>query len=317
MTPLTPHKHDNMLDQKQDPRPTDELIALALAERDQERRWVLVGILRLRPTREVLEAALRLCEGRTAKERVLGADILSQLGVCEPHFHLVDGKTVYDLSLPASDKVFCFEERSAALIRLLADQRVTVIAAAATGLGHIRDSRGVEPLVPLKSHPSAQVRYAVVFGLLTQEDERAIEALIELSEDSDEEVRDWATFGLGSQIDVDTPAIRDALFRRLRDPNLEARGEAMVGLARRKDSRVFEPLCEELHQGNIGVLSLEAALELADPRLSHLLDGLKERWIADGRGWDSLWDSYLVDAMAACAATAPPPMPASASASSA
>jgi HEAT repeat protein len=278
-----------------DPRSTEDLVRLALNERDADQRWDLVAILHWRNTREVLDAALRLCDGPRAKERELGADILAELGVGEQTF---------------------YEECIATLLRLLDDKRVSVVESAAYGLYHMHDLsslltghgredlRVVAPLVKLHTHPSARVRYAVVFGLLTLRDDHAIRALIDLSADKVDRVRDWATFGLGSQLDeVDTPELRDALFRRLEDPHFETCGEALVGLAHRKDPRVTEPLREELLRGDVGILSLEAAAEMADPRLLDALIGLKERWIGDGRGWEDRWDSTLLDAISACSQT--------------
>jgi hypothetical protein len=56
-------------------------------------------------------------------------------------------------------------------------------------------------------------------------------------EDRDKEVRDWATFSisLAWPTPVDSPAIRDALRKRLTDSYSAVRAEAVWGLARRKD----------------------------------------------------------------------------------
>jgi HEAT repeat protein len=48
-------------------------------------------------------------------------------------------------------------------------------------------SRGGEDLI--RKLFEEEVRFAVVYGLLTLEDEKSIQALIELSEDEDEDVR--------------------------------------------------------------------------------------------------------------------------------
>ena len=70
-------------------------------------------------------------------------------------------------------------------------------------------------------------------------------------------MRDRAVFGLGSQLDRDSPELRDALFARLADP--DPRGEALVGLARRGDPRGVEALRRAIADGESGPLVVEAA----------------------------------------------------------
>ncbi len=88
-----------------------------------------------------------------------------------------------------------------------------------------------------------------------------------------------------SQIDTDTQEIRDALFARVEegddDDKEEIRGEAFVGLARRGDKRVIEPLLRELMSDSVGSLAIEAAKEIADSRLLPALLSLKEWWDVD------------------------------------
>jgi HEAT repeat protein len=128
------------------------------------------------------------------------------------------------------------------------------------------------------------VRYAVAYGLEGFEDELAIRTLIVLSRDSDTDVRDWATFALGSQIDLDTPEIRAALLARIVDEDEMTRGEALVGLARRKDHRVIKPLIKELERhadAEYGEYAVDAAKELADARLLPILRKLKQSATTD------------------------------------
>jgi hypothetical protein len=53
----------------------------------------------------------------------------------------------------------------------------------------------------------------------------------------------------------------------LHDQDGDTAGEAMVGLARRKDTQVIAPLLAFLQAGNVGSLPLEAAAALGDPVL--------------------------------------------------
>jgi HEAT repeat protein len=242
-----------------------ELFHIALTEADEEVVREAIMELHLRGSRNVFEDACRLCASPEARERRVGADILGQLGTP-------------NLTFP--------EETLAVLLGMLErEQEPEVLNSIAVALGHRRDPRAIEPLVRLKNHPHEDVRFGVVFGLSGYEDDLAIETLMELSTDPDTDVRDWATFGLGSQIEADTPAIREALVARLTDAEGDTSGEAMVGLARRHDLRMVEPLLTALEDGWFGKLLMEAATEIGDPRLYPVLVRLREEWEGDKNDW--------------------------------
>lgn len=247
--------------QRDDCRTTEELIKLALNTEDEDEVWEIVPILHFRGNRELLEAAQKLCASEIPKERKLGVDILGQLGIPKRTF---------------------LNESLAILFKLLDTEKDSeVLYSIGIALGHIGDKRAIEPLVKFKNHPISEVRYGVTFGISGQEDKLAISTLIELSSDENEDVRNWATFGLGSQIDTDTIDIREALFQRLVDDEQEIRGEALVGLAIRRDERVVEPLIKDLSSNSVGSLVVEAAKEIGDARLYSALMQLKEWWNVD------------------------------------
>lgn len=252
---------------KNDPRSTTKIIQLASDEQDKDSYWDLVWILRARGSDEEFAAASRLCQSQSPKQRSLGVDILAILGIPQ--------RT-------------CTQQCGDILLKLLSsEENSNVLASIGFAFGHLNDSRGVLPLIKLKNHPDTDVRLGVVLGLAGQEDELAIKALIDLSADEDEDIRNWATFNLGSQITTDTQTIRDALFQRLiletgeDDTIAEIRGEALLGLAIRKDERVINPLIAELESGCVGRLSVEAAKEIGDTRLYPALIDLQKWWDLD------------------------------------
>jgi HEAT repeat protein len=254
-------KTNDIADSGADPRTTEELVGLALDEKDEDAAWDLITALHFRGTREVLTAAERLCAGPTAAERELGATILGQLGVP-------------DRSFPDE----CFE----CLARTVrAETDPDVLQAIGVAFGHLDDPRCIELLLPFKAHPDETVRWGVVQGISGHDFPEAIEALIGLSQDEDEEVRDWATFGLGSLIDTDTPEIREALWARLSDSYEDARAEALTGLARRKDPRTVDLLLKELAADDVDIMVIDAAEELGDSRLLPALKRLKKHWPED------------------------------------
>jgi hypothetical protein len=75
-------------------------------------------------------------------------------------------------------------------------------------------------------------------------------------------------------IELDTPAIRAALYARIDDHDDDVRGESICGLARRGDPRVVAPLLRELaarEPDDIGPRLIEAAVEAALR--------LRDRWL--------------------------------------
>jgi HEAT repeat protein len=258
-----------VLESRNDPRTADELIARILTESDEEVAWELIAIMHCRGTRDVFDAAKALCQSGCVVERTLGANILGQLGV--------------------PDRTYPRESVDLLLGLLRTEQDEAVLDAALIALGHTHDPRAVSAVVRLANNPSANVRYAVAFSLQGLLDAVAIQTLIGLATDSAAIVRDWAMFALGTQIDADTPAIRNALFRGTADADEVARGEALVGLARRHDERAVEPLIRELSAhaaSEYGRYAIEAAEELADPRLLPTLEQLKASACSDDDRFD-------------------------------
>ncbi|MFP2956358.1 HEAT repeat domain-containing protein [Myxococcus sp. 1LA] len=238
---------------------TDALIQISLeGDEEDDRAWDAIWALRRRGTREVLDAAIQLVRAPSAKARGRGADILGQLG----------GK---NRTFPAE----CCEALRDLLRR---EQEPAVLLSAGVALGHLHEPCALDELVKLASHPSDEARYGAAHGLAVLGAPEAVEALIRLSTDEDRDVRDYATFGLGSMMeDVDTPALRDALAARLGEEDIEIFGEALVGLADRKDPRAIEPVRAALCGEEVTVYVLESAASLGDPSFHPLLLAIRDR----------------------------------------
>lgn len=244
-----------------DSRTVDELINVALSETDEEIVWQAVCSLHWRGTCEVLQRAEALCDSHCSRERHLGADILGQLGV--------------------PDRKFPTECTAKLRSMLQSIEQPDVLQSVLIASSHQNDAEAIPLVVSLSAHPVADVRHAVVLALSGHETLLAIECLIRLSKDPDPHVRDWATFALGTQIELDTSEIRDALGDRLDDPDDDTRSEALVGLAQRKDQRVVPALKRELRSNSVGTLAIEAAELIASKELHPHLVALREWWDVD------------------------------------
>ena len=257
----------------EDPRATEELVQVALAELDLPEHdlpaTAAVVALQCRPTREVLDRACELCRSADADERRLGVLVLGEL--CEPD----DG--------PGVRPAFVEESMEVLLTLAARESNVEVLAEVARAFGYRRDPLAVPPLLAWRHHVEQPIRFYVACSMpncCTQDTEpQVLEALIELSEDDDGAVRDYALFGL-RELEADSPAVRDAMLRRVQDPDISAAGEALLGLAVLKDERAVAPLIEYLqHPDSSGVIAygLDAAAALADPRLLPALSALEPR----------------------------------------
>lgn len=241
----------------EDQRSSEELVEAHRREMNTENDTrEAIGLLHFRGGWKEFELGRQLTKSDDPEDRAVGADILAQLGREKRSFH---------------------EESVEILINLLHDPDPRVIHDAAISLGHRNDARAIPPLAELTLHKDPLVRFGVTLGLSCHDDERAVVGLIQLTRDDDEDVRNWAMFALASQTDMDNPDIREALAAGLQDAEAEIRGEALVGLARRKDARVFTELVTAWQGDDINMLTLEAAEELADPALiPHLMELLEK-----------------------------------------
>lgn len=249
---------------KDDPRTTAELIAIALTETDEEVAWDAVRSLHWRGGLEVLELAMQLTKSTSSSERRLGADILGQLGIPERAYPEQCKSVLRDL--------------------LTAEENAEVLRAVLVALSHQNDIEAIPLVVRFATHPESEVRHGTVLALSMHnghEVPHAIETLIALSNDACQRVRDWATFALGTLIEVDSKQIRDALADRLKDPDFDTRGEALVGLAQRKDVRVIAAIKIELESDCVGCLAIEAAELIASNELYSFLVDLRGWWDVD------------------------------------
>jgi len=230
------------------------------------------------------------------KERCLGVDILSQLGVNNIHFPVETA----ELFLTLMEK----------------ETEATVLQSIAVGFSHIDlegneslQSRICDKLALLKHHHDMDVRQGVTMGLAGHNNPIAITTLIEMMEDSDEEVRNWATFAIGQQIDDDNDTIRTALKKRLNEENSEIRGEALVGLAQRHDKDCLSYVFHEFEQDEISCLLFDAINELKERPIALYDKLLQLKSIADGNSvgqndehvkFDDYWYQRLLETIEIC-----------------
>ena len=234
----------------------------AVADTAVNALWVLIGELHRRPEEAIFGTASAWCATGATPKRVLGADILGQLG------HVPDAE-----QSP-------FGERSVpVLVELLRDEDPRVKQSAVVALGHLA-AWGVDwdctTLEGLERHADRSVRHAVASALggrPCEETPWAADVLLRLMTDPDDHVRSWATSGLASS-EVDSDAIRAALLARLDDEVEEVRCEAMVGLAGRQDARVHAAIEAALQLDDVPTLAVEAAALLPSPDFIPMLEDL-------------------------------------------
>ncbi len=164
---------------------TEKIFDRILTNKSKENYWKYVRELRKRKTDEIFTKSVLLTKSKSAKERMIGTDVLAQFGFPRRH-----KKEIINLF---------FE-----LLKSESDKKV--ISSILYGIGHNNEkltNRQVEFLCSFRNHKSIYVKYSLVSALCTIEKDKAIDTLIELSNDKDSDIRNWATFGIGSQIKTD------------------------------------------------------------------------------------------------------------------
>jgi len=209
--------------------------------------WDNVGELRSRPSQNLYEKCVQLAYSGNPKERRIAIDVLAQLGTT-PRPHIIE-------SIMLFFKILKQEKEPEVLQSLL------------FAIGHNNAEltvNQVKQLCTFKNTEDATIKNALVFSLLGVSSETAVDTLIHFSKDRSSHIRNWATFGLGTQIDSDTPVIREALWDRVTDKSVDAKFEAITGLAQRKDERIIEVIHKELNKESYPGLLFEAIVNLAD-----------------------------------------------------
>lgn len=215
-------------------------------ERDADDTWRYINELRLRGTPEALDMAMEYCRSIDPRWREIGLQVLAQFGFRQPveqRWYLSDCR---DLAL-----------------RGLEDPNIHVVRAAAMALAHLKHHCPCEEaLLGLESHTDPEVRLASACGLFGINSQAAQHALLRLMEDEDQDVRDWATMAIG-QGDESSPQIMAALRKRWQEETfLDARDEAIWGLARFHDREAIEELLRRFNADTWVSGDLEAICDL-------------------------------------------------------
>ena len=266
---------------------TKSLVGMGLQDVYSDQYWDIVAELNTRATTEMVEAAQSMFESANWHKRVMAVHILGEMTLRNP------SKNCY--------QSYAVEQTHEILCRALRDQCLQVVIAALRGLGYRPAPEAVTAIMQYADHPDAQVRKAVAVSLGSYAQNQCLDVLLRLAADANDDVRDWATFSLNliCQNGIDTPAVRERLWVNMYDTYGEVRGEAILGLAMRKDPGVTDFLLNKTDVSYYGFCELEAAETLADPRLYPVLEKFWNQCSTDN-DTDIAWLSALRDAMQAC-----------------
>jgi hypothetical protein len=178
------------------------------------------------------------------------------------------------------------------------------VAAAIGNLSDCAEARDV--LLTMVADADADVVAQVIGGFPITAPEPTIadpwvQCVMVLLRDKRPLVQDWAAFALGTLTDVDSDDLRDDLLRIAEtdadDDDIYPAAEAAMGLARRKDARVEAIIEDHLADSGVSSLWLEAAAELAEPRLHPALVKLRDQVHLSPA---TTWDDSLARALESC-----------------
>lgn len=264
------------------------LAGIALQSWENEASWNAIGAMQMLGSPDTLGMAKRFAVSKNAHKRALAMYIASQLR-----------RERYSRQLGTDSDPYAVDDTQTLLLAGLKDPVKNVVIAAISGFGHRPHPSALPALLAFATHPDADIRFKVAFALASYQDDASVAALLVLATDPDSDTRDWATFALGTIHDADTAEIRERLWHNLGDSDEGVRGEALAGLASRKDERVIAVLLERLDD-NCMVFELDAAEMMASPLLLGRLNAIKDA-VVRNEDSSSYWHNRLDSAIAACA----------------
>lgn len=225
----------------------EKLFARLQNNKSKKSYWDYISIIRQRTTKKVFEKSVQFAQSKNPNEKIIGIDVLAQLGIPPRPF------------LKTTIKLF-FE--------LLKDEKnPKVLMSLLFAIGHNNENltnKQIGKLAEFTTTENPLIKEGLVFSLLMINHPKAIESLITLSSDKLNHIRDWTTFGLGTQIDEDNLKIRNALWKRVNDKHQKTKLEAILGLAKRKDNKIKPIIVQELLNGEYGIVLFEAIEEIGD-----------------------------------------------------
>lgn len=261
------------------------LTGIALQNWGSEQSYDAIAQMHGRGSSETLALVQKLSKSKNWRKRALGLTVAAQLREAK--------------AWAISEVVeYAVVECQSMLLAGLEDAHADVLCAAISGLGHRPLASALPKLLQFLAHEDSELRYSLAFTLGHYSDNSSVDALMLLAKDTDSDVRDWATFSLGSMLEVDNLEMREVLWSNLNDVDENVRGEALVGLASRRDQRIISVL-QKCLTTDCRVYELEAAEMMASPLLLDQLSAIESSLSPDD-GQDRYWRTHLRDAIKAC-----------------
>lgn len=223
----------------------DKIFSRLESIKSKKAYWEYISILRSRSSEEVFIKCTELINSDSANHKKIGIDVLAQLGLPPRKFLKQTLKTYFHL--------------------LKVEENPEILMSVLYGISHNNENLSkskIHLLCSFAKNENKLIKEGLVAALIGIEDKLAIETIIKFSSDKINQIRNWATFDLGTLLTIDNEKIRTALWKRVNDKHQETRLEAIIGLANRKDQRINEIIIQELKAGEMGILLLEAVLEM-------------------------------------------------------
>ena len=220
----------------------EKLISRLINYKTDKSRWETIRILRSRPSQDLFKKCVELINSNDQNKKIIGIDILAQLGKDKRPFKKETLKVYFEL--------------------LNSETNANVLFSILSGISFNDkglNSKQINKICSFQYSTSDLIKQGIVNALGFIENEKTIDVLIKFSKDKTNHIRSWATFYIG-QVDFDNEYIRDALWNRVNDKHQETRMEAITGLAKRKDDRIIEVIKQEIIKDDFGSLLFEAIL---------------------------------------------------------